>query len=402
MLSVTEKRIKKFFCQLRSANADGGKAMTARQLARLAGSIISMGPALGSIARLRTRGLYRAINSVARLDQAISLHLHTEAISEIKFWSECFHEFHGLPMRPLMPSCSVITWSDASDFAWGGYTVTKSGVCVARGGWPDAVRKLSSTWRELRAAHSVIASLITVLGPGQLIHRTDNQAAALILMHGSRLPHLHSEAVQIFQLCYKHGIQLHAEWLPREENARADLFSKIEDEDDWQLNPVVFSDIDRDWGPHTIDRFSSSSTTQLPRFCSLFWNPGCLVVDAFTTSWSGELNWLCPPPHLIARCIRQLKRDSADGSLLVPLWFSAPWWPLLCLSPNIFCKFVTGARIIYRCQDLFLDGTCRWNLFSSQVPNCDILVLRICCCGQHQLSEPLAPPTPAWHSGGDQ
>ena len=177
-----------------------------------------MDPALGAIARLRSRSIYHAINSVSHLDNIVDLKTQRDVCDEIQLWSDCFHNPHGSPMHPLNPACSVMTWSDASDFAWGGYTLSQSGLCVARGSFPASVRNMSSTLRELKAARWMIESFITVISSGQLIHRTDNQAAAIILINGSRHPHLHNEAVAIFQICHKHGIQLDAEWLPQEFN----------------------------------------------------------------------------------------------------------------------------------------------------------------------------------------
>ena len=139
-----------------------------------------------------------------------------------------------------------------------------------------------------------------------------------------------------------------------------------------------------------------SQTSQLTRFGSRFWNPGCTVVDAFSISWQTELSWLCPPIHLIGRCIRKLQRDKADGSLLVPLWFSAPWWPMLIGHDKEFKSLVTDVKLIERRENLFLSGSCTWNLFSEACPSCDILLLRICCCGHHQRRLPLKAPTPQW------
>ena len=69
-------------------------------------------------------------------------------------------------------------------------------------------------------------------------------------------------------------------------------FSKFEDEDNWMLSPQAFQMIDSAWGPHSIDRFASSSTAQLRRFSSRWWNPGCESVDCFTTDWAHGLGAL--------------------------------------------------------------------------------------------------------------
>ena len=50
------------------------------------------------------------------------------------------------------------------------------------------------------------------------------------------------------------------------------------------LDPACFNYIDALWGPHTIDRFAGLKTKQLERYCSRYYNPGCVEADAFTIS----------------------------------------------------------------------------------------------------------------------
>ena len=64
------------------------------------------------------------------------------------------------------------------------------------------------------------------------------------------------------------------------------------------LNPEIFAVADLRWGPHSIDRFSSFKTRQIPHFCSRWLNPLMEYLDAFTASWQNENNWLFPPPYL--------------------------------------------------------------------------------------------------------
>ena len=83
---------------------------------------------------------------------------------------------------------------------------------------------------------------------------TDNQNVASILLVGSRKECLQALALKIFSLSIQHNIRLEPEWIPRELNQKADYLSRIVDYDDWMLNPVVASDINHLWGPHSLDR----------------------------------------------------------------------------------------------------------------------------------------------------
>lgn len=108
-------------------------------------------------------------------------------------------------------------------------------------------------------------------------------------------------------------------------------------------------------GPHTIDRFASVKTKQLDRFCSKFLNPGCEAVDAFTVSWAGDYNWLFAPPYLVPRVLRHMRDGREDGTLLVPEWPSAPWWPLFAKHGS-WHGFVTASLRIQPLGGSFHPG----------------------------------------------
>ena len=55
-------------------------------------------------------------------------------------------------------------------------------------------------------------------------------------MIGSPKPYLQQVAVDIFELCFLFGISIQSQWLPREENFRAQLPIRFIDKDDWSLS----------------------------------------------------------------------------------------------------------------------------------------------------------------------
>ena len=116
--------------------------------------------------------------------------------------------------------------------------------------------------------------------------------------------------------------------MPRASNEQADYLSRIVDPDDWSVSLPIFQLLNSRWGPHTVDRFADEHNCLLPRFDSRFWNPLCEAMDTFTRSWEFENNWLCPPPHLVSRALRHMRSRCAKGTLITPLWRSAPFWPL--------------------------------------------------------------------------
>ena len=197
-------------------------------------------------------------------------------------------------------------------------------------GISSKVPRLSvSGYRELLAVLLVLKPLVQVLTHMRVKVFSDSQSACRIVSVGNRVVELQRIAVQIFSICFQNDIQLDTQWIPRASNQIADVLSKTVDLDDWQLQPHLFRMIHARWGPFTIDRFASNYNTQLPRFNSRFWCPETEAVDAFTQNWANDVNWLCPPVSLIIPTIRHMRSCNAKGTLIVPYWPSATFWPLL-------------------------------------------------------------------------
>ena len=122
---------------------------------------------------------------------------------------------------------------------------------------------------------------------------------------------------------------LEMEWIPTAQNQLADYISRIQDFDDWMFDPNMFICVDMAWGPHTVNCFAAAYNHQLPRFHSRFWCPGTEAVDTFTVNWEGEVCWLVPPLHLVCRVLRHAEVCRAMGTLVVPMWKFAVFWPLI-------------------------------------------------------------------------
>ena len=118
------------------------------------------------------------------------------------------------------------------------------------------------------------------------------------------------------------------------------------------------------WGSHSVDRFANVDNRKTKRFNSLYWNHGTLGVDAFNSNWSSEFNWLVPPASLASRAINHLVECKALGTLVVPNWPSAPFWPLIFESDleyvfDVF-EFTETQRILAsgkNVNSMFANGT---------------------------------------------
>lgn len=263
-------------------------------------------------------------------------------------------EFNG--KRFVQKASTVkIVYSDASEVAYGGYTVGV-GCEVAHENWTLEESEKSSTWRELAAVERMIRAFASQLAGGAVCWFTDNQAVSHIVGVGSRKSELQSLAMAIFKTCLRHAIELEVTWIPREQNQVADLISKVIDCDDWSINPALFAQLDSMWGPHLVDRFADQHNSHLPMFNSRAYCPGSGGVNAFCYDWSGVVNWCCPPVYLIPRTIRHAKACKAGGTLLVPYWPSAVFWPMIYNDSDRFADFVLDVIELPQVQDTIIPG----------------------------------------------
>ena len=390
-ITVPDEKIEGLRQQLMVAHTKG--SLRARALASIVGKIIAMGLGIGPITRFMTRSMYTLLES--RTSWNGFLRLTPEAQYEINFWIEGLRQYNSQPIW-YTPSAIRVVYTDASESGYGGYLV-EHGCHVATGQWSEEDKVKSSTWRELMAVLRVLESFSTKLKSQRIRWFTDNQNVVRILQVGSKSPHLQEVAVRVLAVMIRHQIRIEPEWIPREENEMADYCSRIIDSDDWMLNPELFSMLDDLWGPHTVDRFANADNTQIERFNSRFWCPGSEAVDAFTVDWHGENNWLCPPMSLVPRVLRHAVACKAQGTLIVPLWRSAPYWPLLCPDGSSLVEFVDDWYDLPVYDSLFLPGKSGKLLFKSGLPNTRVLALRLNCQRSScQVGTSRAVSQPAW------
>ena len=236
-----------------------------------------------------------------------------------------------------IPSKCGIVYSDAGVTGCGSViTLNEDYVCHRL--WEPSECSKSSTWRELAAIDFSLESFASVLEGSLVKWFTDSQAAARIIEVGSMKLDLHRLAIKIFQFCAWHNIRLEVQWIPLTENEKADYISRLIDFDDWQITPDFFLSLEELWGPHTVDCFANFYTAKLPRFFSRFWNPGESGIDFFAQDLDSENCLVVPPVTLAARVIQYLSLQKVRATLVVPLWPSSAFWPLLMSKYRPFMK----------------------------------------------------------------
>ena len=186
---VPQRRVYAFHHVLRDVIAHKF-VVSARTAARFTGLLASVSLALGPVACLWTRSLYRDILEAVSWDSPFQL--SEDAQDEAVFWEKNFCNT-GYPIWSPRPKPEVLTYADASDSGWGRFAVQVGGQ-VAVGSWSVNESNKSSTFRELRATGLVLKSFAPLLRGKEVLHRIDNKNTEIILSIDSRKSNLHNEA----------------------------------------------------------------------------------------------------------------------------------------------------------------------------------------------------------------
>ncbi len=349
---LPDNKLEKLQVAIRQCLSKRAQYIPVKDIARIAGFIISASDAIGRLSRLFTRHLYRMIES--RNTWSSRIPLSEGAICELEFWYKNISKVNGQPIKP-MSSATTAIYSDASDTGFGGYSIQFDNL-VCAGLWSDSEKSESSTHREVRAVLYVLRSVGPKLVGKKLKWYSDSQNACRIISVGSAIPVLHDLSIDLYNVCLKYNIAIEPEWLPRDLNTRADELSRILDPDDWSLNPGVFAFLDRKFGPHSIDRFASHYNALLPRFNSRYWSPGCEAADCFTQDWSSDNNWVCPPVAILLKAVNHMKKCRALGTVIVPEWPSAPFWPVLSPKLGSMKKYLVKHEVLPKLNNLCIPG----------------------------------------------
>ena len=284
---------------------------------------------------------------------------------------------------------SRVCYSDASSTGCASYMLDFHNT-VSHKLWSVDEAQKSSSYRELKAVSLGLESFLPLLKGHTIKWYTDNQSVSRIVEVGSMKEDLQCLALRIFSMCWLSCVTLEVEWIPRSANDRADFLSRIVDYDDWRVKGDYFLLAEEKWGPHSVDRFANYENTQLPRFNSRFWCPGTEAVDAFSVSWAGENNWLVPPIFLIPKVLNRMVALGGRGTLVVPAWPSAPFWPFIFTDEGLSPIFSDIFEIPLG-SDVFVLGNNKNSIFGSPNFRLGILFLRFSSRGL-TLTLPTPPP----------
>ncbi|KAK3235405.1 hypothetical protein CYMTET_54386 [Cymbomonas tetramitiformis] len=110
--------------------------------------------------------------------------------------------------------------------------------------------------------------------------------------HGVALQRLYLRELY-FVLGKKKNWGSKARYIRSKVNKWADRLSRDKDLEHWRINERWFKYAEEQWIKHSLDRFASEISAQLPRYYSAAWHdPSCEGVDSLTYDWRKEHNWI--------------------------------------------------------------------------------------------------------------
>jgi hypothetical protein len=239
-----------------------------------------------------------------------------------------------IPARRVHDRRAIMA-SDASDFAVASYSVEGLADFSFSEDLKESERGESSSYRELLAIDRTLAHISSV--PGSLLKPskwttlwwlTDNQNVEKMLAKGSGKLKITRLVLKILKEGRKLMYDIQPIWVSRDNLylQKADCLSKGIDSDNWEITDFDYAHLDAQFGPFSVDLFSTRLNAKNKRFYTRSYEDGMLGVDAFAHDWKGECAYAAPPVSLVMRTIHKAGIVTMNGILVVPLWKGAKFW----------------------------------------------------------------------------
>lgn len=296
---------------------------TIRDVAKVIGILISVFPAV-QYGQLHYRQLEREKienlnNSKGNFDTKMKI---TDSMKvELKWWLDNIKtQFRIIDQgTPKM----VIT-SDASSLGWGAVC---NGAKIG-GRWNDDEKVHHINYLELLAVFHALKAFCKNQRSIHIGLRIDNTCAISYVKHcgGIKSLELNDLARDIWFWCIDRDIWISANYVPSCENIADAESRKFNENIEWMLNADIFKQLVEIWGIPDIDLFATRLNTQLALYSSWKPDPGCKFIDAFSESWCDLYCYIFPPFSLLGRVVQKLRRDQAEGIVVVPMWPTQSWF----------------------------------------------------------------------------
>ena len=315
--------------------------ISVKDLAKIAGRIAALRPALGHFVLLVSRSSYALIEQhVDNFGWSGILTISTAIKTELQLFLDYATTLNGYPLlqdyrsqaiQDLIPHSTSFA-GDASAVGVCAYSLQSPSSSFFQDAFSEEESRLSSGHRELLTLKKALMSGI-VPSSTSIIWYTDSTNLVAFWEKGSPKPDIQLDIIECFLFCREHNIELHVLHLLRSDPRieAADQGSRYFDKDDWGIDDASFSVIQSRFMPEgfSLDLFASPSNARCSRFFSKYAFPGSSATDAFSVSWNNECLFVCPPIGKLISAWKKISLSSnAKGAVILPIWKSASFWPI--------------------------------------------------------------------------
>ena len=307
------------------------KTVSARVLAKITGQCLFVSKAVLP-GKLMLRNVYRLLKE--RNTWETQLDISEPAKQDLLWWVNCLEKWNGRAILTTDIDGQLIT--DASHIGWGGHY----GPHETQGCWDPSMARQHSNVREITAVLLSLKAFRPLLSGKSIQILSDNVTTVAYINHmGGPIGQLTDIAKLIWREAISNNITIIARHLSGRLNSQADLLSRQKDKHEWRIARGLFHYLDSLWGPHTIDRFASMTSTQLPVYNTRFMDPNGMAVDALAQKdWAAHNNFVNPPFRMIEKVLDVIVKQNANATIIAPMWPAQTWFrrlQQLCVCPPI-------------------------------------------------------------------
>ncbi|KAK3700587.1 hypothetical protein QZH41_001585 [Actinostola sp. cb2023] len=308
----------------------GKRSVPIKTLQRLAGKITSFTIAV-PVAQLYAREIYLAIAGLSKSSRLVKvagpLRREIEHWHFLDSWKDC------LPW-PQERHTVVKIFADASDSAWGGtIQIPGSPSTSLRDYWPEHLAHCPIVIKE---AFTLRAAIYSITNARLDVH-TDNMAFMLSWRkQGGKSSQLNTALKELHLILWESGASMTLSYVPSSANP-ADAPSRVLSEKDCMLSRSAWLEVERCFGPHSIDLMALESNVQRKssgqplRHFSPFPSQSSEGINVFAQCIAPTENaYVFPPFVLVGPLLKFLRECKVSFSMVVPRLSPLPyWWPLL-------------------------------------------------------------------------
>lgn len=257
--------------------------------------------------------------------------LSPEAMEDLNWWvSSSLSMLTPVSFLPFQSDVELFT--DSSSYGWG--ATLSSGEFIS-GSWSCEEKSFHINFLELKAVYLAILHFLPILKNKKVSIRSDNSTTVYYInkMGGTHSKSLCLLAISLWSILKENAISCSSSHISGIDNKAADFFSRYSHNHEFGIIQNSFQ-ILKDMIPFSLslDLFASKYNNKLDNYCSIFDDPNCFRIDAFSFIWPSNV-YLFPPIPLIPKSLLKAFRDDVYQCLIItPAWHSLSMIPLLTRS----------------------------------------------------------------------